>query len=400
MKHDVAASSLHGALVPEHESYYFGKPAWRKGVPLLLLALTWLPALVLWKGPELLAQAPEHPAVAAAQLALEWVYARGVTLPLVITGATVLSVPLLFLFYTGLERLVVTPQVIIRGYPLLPKRRIYWADLDEVLIDHLEARFEDETTARRTLILRSRRGRYLPLRKRMRVTNRQFDGYEEVERIAVAVGVPAIAERIRREIEKSGKPVRFPLLPLRERFGAGLLILVAIVLGVGALYDPIWTSLRQVPALEMRSVVQGAPERLSALRLPNPLALPALAPLRPALVVLAVAMILLALKKLLYQQLALDRDNLYIMRRGMVRRAIPLDTLADIQILGNVMRIYAFRRETDEEPRLVWKTRRYLPNRGVFLCLARDLYDLRRAFDMTPIVPMRSLSPSEQQKTA
>lgn len=375
----------------------FGKPMWRKGVPLTLLALVWLPTVILRKGAELLSQAPEHVVTAYAQLALDWIQARGITAQQTAWISGALSLPLLLWFYTGLERLVVTSTMILRGYPLMPKRKIRWADLDEVIIDHLEARFEGEETARRTLTLYTRRGRFLPVRRRFRVNNRQFDGYEEVERMAVGVGVPAIADRLRRRAEESGKAARFPLRTLRERMAAGVMILLAVALATTVFYPPLWERLAATASAAPENEVPTALQSLGLKRIPNPLALPAMKPVRPVLLGIAALLLYLAARRLWYQQLAVDHENIYVMRRGRVRKTIPLDSLADIQVLGNIMRIYAYRSDTDQDPKLMWKTRRFVPNRGVFLCLIRDVYDTRRMLDLTPIVPMRSIPASEQQ---
>lgn len=399
MKYDPDYHSALGTAVPEEESYLFGKPAWRKGVPLFLILMVWLPAAFLWKRDLVLPADPNHPVNAYTELILGWLASRGFGLWEAVAGAAVLSVPLLLWFYTGLERLVVTPTMIIRGYPLMPKRRIRWADLDEVLIDHLEARFEDETTARKTLVLYTRRGRFVPWRRRMRVNNRQFDGFEEVERIAVAVGVPAIADRIRQTIETTGKPARFPLRSLRERFAAGVFILAGVGLILASAYDPLWMRGMGADGIHRAEVEAAAPTGLRAWigRIPNPLVLPGASRARPVLLGAGILLALAAVSRLWYQQIAVDYDNIYILRRGRVIRTIPLDSLADIQILGNVMRVYAYKRETDEQPRLIWKTRRFIRNRGVLLCLIRDIYDSRRAMDMTPITPMRSIPAPEEQ---
>ena len=376
------------------QRYVFRKPAWRVGVPLLLLAAAWTPALFLSRGRPLLPPAADHPVTAGVEAATAWLSLRGFDLNRFVQIALGASLPLLAWLYTGLERIVATTVDIGRGLPGLPQRRIRWVDLEAVHIDHVGVAFEGEASALRTLTLVARPvlGLWHPA---MRVTNRQFEGYSDVERVAVAVGVPAIADRLRRRIEVTGKPVFFAVRSPGHRRITALLALLAVALLAAGLHDPLWrpgaaswraaatspfagnaAGMQALPSPAVTERVVAVFRRLSDI--PNPLALPAVSRWRGVAGAAAFPLVLWALFRAFPAAVGIDRERIVVARAGRAPLAIPFDRLADIQVLDNTTRIYGFRGDRDSKPRLVWETDTYIPNRGVMLRLVRDLYTARQ----------------------
>lgn len=343
------------------ERYVFRKPLWQKVIPLLLLPLLWLLPAYLWKGH--LLPTVGTPAEPILQKMDEWLASVGATLERVTIVAGVLSAILLFLLFWACEQLIVTPEAMIRRLPLGIRRSLRWVDVDEVLIDHVEARMEGDATAKKTLRLYEIPRGLLRRRRRMEIRNRQFDGYEDVERIAVQVSIPAVAARLRQRIEQDGKPAIFPV---RER-GEGLLVFLLFFGGLAALaasfYPPIWPTANTIP------YIQFAP---------------------PVIALLSAIAVVVAIFKFFYKQIGVDAENIYILTRKWLRKKVPIDLIADIQIRDNQMRIFAFTKDP-ETPRQVFKSNRYIRNRGVLLRLIREEYENRRSFDATPIAPLRSI---------
>lgn len=287
-----------------------------------------------------------------------WLLHHGVSSQRVLWGAGTLSGLLVLWLYLGFEKLIVTPEAITRRLPLGPRRSFRWSQLDEVLIEHIESRFEGKRSAKKILTLYATRPRFLPFRRRMKITNREFDCYHHVERLASQISIPAIAARKRQEIEEDG---RIALFAMRES-GDGVLAILCTVIGVTLL--PLW-------GLDSFWAGASYPET------------------RPYVLAAGCILLLIGLKKFFFRQLGVDRDYIYIMRREWVMRKIPIETIVDVRVLDNRMRILA-RVGKNRKERQVFKTSRFIRNRGVLLRLIRDMYDARRLENATPIVPLSS----------
>lgn len=339
------------------ERYIFRRPAWRKVVPVLLLLLIWLLPLFLWKGHLLpLADTKFETWPEKGQ---SWLTTHGLSLRHALVGVGTLSVLLLLWLFTGMQTLVITPEAVVRRLPLGIRRTLRWIDIDEVLIDLVEARFEGDVTARKTLYLYSIPRGLFKTRKKLTIKSHHFEGYDDVERIAVQVSVPAVAARLRERITRTQKPALFPLREPWEGLLGVLLFFGGAFVVFGSAYDPIWPS--KVPYQNY---------------------------IRPGLAILAGLVMLTSFLKFFYKQIGVDSENIYVLVRKYIRRRIPIDTVADIQIHDNQMRIYAFTKDP-EIPRQVFKTNRFIRNRGVLLRLIREEYEARRRRDDQPIMTTR-----------
>jgi len=346
------------------DRYVFHKPLWRKVLPVFLLIIIWMIPAFLWKGSEI--QLPE-PFNTWPQIGLDWLGKANITLRLAVTAAAAASVLLFFWWYKAFEILIISADAITRSSLLGFRNTLRWVDVDEVLIDHLEARMEGDVTARKTLYLYEVPKGIFGLRRRMKINNRQFDGFEDVERIAVLVSVPAVAERLRQRIDQYKKPATFAVLEPGELFMGILAIIAGLGLIWAAFYEQIWM-IAQIPYVWA---------------------------VRPAVIVVGVILFLFGIFRFFYQQIGVDAERVYIMRYRWILKRIPIDSIADIQIRENQMRIYAFVKDP-EVPRQVYKTNKYVRNRGVMLRLIREIYDIRRNMDNTPIPGIQSIPTSNR----
>lgn len=288
--------------------------------------------------------------------ALAWLQTAGITLKNSSTVAGVVTAVLLIWWYTAFEVLIISAEAITRSSLLGFRRMLRWVDVDEVLIDHLEARMEGDATARKTLYLYEVPKGIFGRRRRMKINNRQFDGFEDVERIAVLVSVPAVAERLRQRIEAAKKPATFPVLEPGELLMGILSIVVGLGFVAAAFIETLW-------------VIADIPYAWAV---------------RPGVIVVGVFLFLYGLFKFFYLQMGVDTENVYVMRQRWITKRIPIDNIADIQIRENQMRMYAFVKDP-EVPKQVFKTNKYVRNRGVMLRLIREIYDMRRNMDSLPI---------------
>lgn len=346
------------------DRYVFHKPLWRKVLPFFLLLLVWITPAFLWRGHEL--KLPE-PFNIWPQQVLDWFAARGVTLNDAFIVAAVISVFLLYWWYKAFEILIISADAITRSSLLGFRTSLRWVDVDEVLIDHLEARMEGDATARKTLYLYEVPKGIFGTRRRMKINNRQFDGFEDVERIAVLVSVPAVAERLRQRVEASKKPATFPVLEPGELLVGALCAILGLFVVAAAFYEPLWI-IMDVPYIWA---------------------------VRPSVIVIGVMLFLYGMFRFFYKQVGVDGENVYVMRQRWILKKIPIDTIADIQIRENQMRVYAFVKDP-EVPKQVFKTNKYVRNRGVMLRLIREIYDVRRNMDNTPIPGISSIPGPEQ----
>lgn len=341
-----------------HESQYiFRKPLWRRIIPPLLLVGVWAVPVTLLV---MVTKAHEHGVEASmADAAVLYIVKKGVTVEKTAWIAGFLSIPLLAWLFSGFEKLIITPHAMVRRSIFGRRQALRWNEVDEVLIEHVEARLEGRSTARKILTLYAVKRKFVPWRRRLKVTNRQFEGYHHVERIASQVSIPAIAARKRMEIAARHKPARFAMrAPLDDILAVFLVIAGLALFATGGL-DRIWT------------------ERLIAIR--------------PYVIGLAALLEVIALKKFFYRQIGIDEKNLYVMRRDWITKTIPLDTIEDVRVLDNRLRIFA-RRGKAQKPSQVFRTKRFIRNRGVLLRLIREAHEARRMQDETPIVPVHEIN--------
>lgn len=347
------------------DRYVFHKPLWRKVLPFFLLVLLWILPAFLWKGSMINLPEPFH---TWPTLALEWLQKVGIDLESATTVAAVIACLIVFWWYKAFEVLIISADAITRSSLFGFRNTLRWVDVDEVLIDHLEARMEGDVTARKTLYLYEVPKGIFALRKRMKINNRQFDGFEDVERIAVLVSVPAVAERLRQRIDQHKKPATFAVLEPGELFMGVLSIVAGLGLVGAAFYEPVW-ALADIPYVWA---------------------------VRPAVIVVGVILFLTGLFRFFYQRIGVDGENVYVLRYRWTMKKIPIDTIADIQIRENQMRVYAFVKDP-EIPRQVYKTNKYIRNRGVMLRLIREIYDIRRNMDNTPIPGIQSIPAGDRR---
>ncbi len=335
------------------DRYVFHKPLWRKVLPFFLLILIWIIPAFLWRGHELRLPAPfdTWPDQVRA-----WLTTAGITLENSFPVAAILSAIIVVWWYKAFEILIISADAITRSSLLGFRNTLRWVDVDEVLIDHLEARMEGDVTARKTLYLYEVPKGIFGHRRRMKINNRQFDGFDDVERIAVLVSVPAVAERLRQRIEASQKPATFAVLEPGELLMGLLSITLGLVIIASAFVEQIW------------AIVD----------------LPYIMALRAGVIIAGVLLFIFGVFRFFYLRVGVDQENVYLMRQKWIMKRIPIDNIADIQIRENQMRVYAFVKDP-EVPKQVFKTNKYIRNRGVMLRLIREIYDIRRNMDNVPI---------------
>jgi hypothetical protein len=333
----------------ERVRYVFRKPAWRVGVPLTLL-------LAVWVVPWLLSVLPEFPVPPRVEpyygLVWPWLAEHHVTARNGLVAAGVLSLPLLVWLVTGFERLVITPDAIYRWYPFHKSRPLRWADADEILIDHVQRRFEGRHGTSRTISIYEVRRFLEPWRRCMRISDSQFSGYHHVERLAVYTGIPAIAARRLREVVERRRPAVFPVRGTAAGFKSWLMSLGGLGAFLVAGHEPLWT--------------------------------PDAAGWRPWVVAAGILLIVLAARLFFYRQLGVDTTNLYIMRRQWVVKTIPLLSLVEAKTRGSSMEIIAAVGKR-EKPRTVFRTKQFVRNRAVLLTMIREARRGLQALDTQPI---------------
>lgn len=350
-------------LLNGQAEYVFHKPLWRKTVPVLLLAL-------LWSAPILFAQllrASDAPDASALNRFLtDWFMRQGITLKRVAWVCGAVSFPVVLMLYWGFERLIITPSAFIRVLPFGRRNGLRWTDIDEVLIEHIVARFEGRASVHKVLTLYAVKKRFMPWRRKFRISNRQFEGYHRVEQIATHICIPAIAARKRAEMKHSGRPACFAERKPTDDIKALLYCVAGIALfGCWGL-DSVWT--------------------------------PRLEPYRVYTLIAGVLAEVLALRKFLFRQIGVDMKNVYVMWRDVVVKTIPITSILDVRVQDNKMRIIVAKKSG--RPKLAFKTRRYIRNRGVLLHLIREAHELLMQPDTsTPIVPIRSIAPEPGAKT-
>ena len=335
--------------------YVFRTPLWRKLLPLFLGALAWLVPLSL----DYVSRLPDTgTTITVTKSGVAWLARHGATVERAVMLAAGWCVLMLLWFHRELATLTVTPVSLIRKTPLLPGRELRWNDADEVLIDHTERLWEGNKTALRVLKVYAHRRMFDLWRRRMVVSNREFEGFHHVERLAVHISVPAIARRMLAEIDKRRRPVLFA----QWQSGTGprivLYVLVAVAVLAAFALDSLWID-------------------------------QARAPYRMYLPFVAGFLGLLVLRKLLVWQVGVDRHNVHVLLSGIVMRRVPIETITSMRANGNKLRIEA-RVGRDGKEKTVFSTGRFIRNRGVLLHLIRMIREQRRRHDETPIAPVRA----------
>lgn len=345
--------------------YVFHKPLWRKIVPILLLLVAWaIPALLIYAT----THRGEGLSASIATLAAQWLIGIGVTIKRTAWVAGTLSLPIVLWWLAAFEKLLIDPEAITRVSLFGNRRSLRWTDMDEVLIEHIEARLEGKSTMRKILTLYAVRKPFMPWRRNLRITNRQFAGYHHVERLASEVAIPAIAARKRHEIESKKKPALFAeRRPLDDLWAV-------ILVFVGAALLAIWGTNRFWVGeyASARHYVLGA----------------------------AILLLLMALRKFWFRQVGIDQENFYVMRREWVMRKVQLSSISDVRVRDNRMRVFAANK--NGKVKQVFSTSRFIRNRGVLLRLIREAHDARHLEDATPIVPVHTIrvEPERQEPDA
>lgn len=332
--------------------YIFRKPLWRKIVPLFVILLVWLiPGFIKFSYRLNLSGLPGI----VTSTGLQYLHKYGVTVDRTIWGASLISLPLLLWWYLGFEVLLITPDAMVRRVPLGGRRVLKWTEVDEVLIEHIERYFEGKSTALKRLTLYALPRRFIPWRRRMTVSNREFECYHHVERLASEVSVPAISQRKLAQIAAPGRKAYFAELGQTSDALPFLYVALAIALGACWALDRLW--------------------------------IPKYLPYRNYLIWVAVALVLLAIRKFFYRRLALDRKNFYVMRRLWVTKSVPIDQITETEAHDNRVRIIA-KKPNWKRPKVVFTGRKFVRNRAVLLHMIRELQEERRLTDATPIIPV------------
>lgn len=342
--------------------YVFRTPLWRKLLPLFLGAVAWLVPLSL----DYVSRLPDTGAtVTVMKSGVAWLAKHGATVDRAVMLAAGWCVLMLLWLHRGLATLTVTPVSLIRKTPLLPGRELRWNDADEILIDHTERLWEGNKTALRVLKVYANRRTFDLWRRRMVVSNREFEGFHHVERLAVHISVPAIARRRLAEIDKRRRPVLFA--QWEPGTGPRIVAYLAIAVAVLAAFalDSLWVD-------------------------------PARAPYRIYMPFVAGFLGVLVLRRMLVRQLGVDRHNVHVLLSGVVMRRIPIESITSMHTSGNKLVIEA-RVGKDGREKTVFRTWRYIRNRGVLLHLIREIREQRRLNDDTPITPVRAAGPASRR---
>lgn len=339
----------------EATEYVFSRPAWRKVVPLFAAALVWVPFL-LWKF--VAGLPPETKVGEYGSIALLWLQRHGLREAYVFYASVFLSAAAIVWWYHGFERLIIGPKGIGRRGLLGGRVLMKWEDLDEIMIDRIETVLEGGTEALNVLTVYSRRRKFPPWRRRLRVTSSEFGSFQFAERLAAQVAIPAISKRLLRELTEEAGSVTFS--PSQH----GLLVRVTLMVLAG------------VACLMAASETSLWPGALVYVQLGVGLT--------------GVLLFLASAIQLVQRQLTLTKDHLTISLMGLMKREVPLEQIADVRVQANQLRVLA-RPAPGKRPRQIFKTNQFIRNRGVLLHLLRMLVKRkqaeRRGEDVTPGMP-------------
>lgn len=317
-------------------SYFeFHRPLWQKGLPLFLLVAIWG---VVGAYGRLLSAPVERSGIAVLQTAAVELWRQGVSVQIAVWIAVILSLPLLGALYFACEKLVITPEAVVRVLPLRSRQIMRWVDVDEVFIRDIRYWLEGSGGTHRELVLYGRPRLFPPWRPRLSIRSREFEGYRFAERLAVQIAVPAIATRLRLELMRRGGLVFFGMPSFFHDIVMVAYAGAAAALGVAWAFPSWW---------------QGSPLRW-----------------RHGTLVVAAVLAFAALRRLFVRYYALDLHSLYIYRRLLGRKRIPLPWIRSVGVHKGVLVIEG-RREGSEKLRRFVSERRFFRNRGVFLAMIR-----------------------------
>lgn len=313
-------------------AHVFVKPAWHWGLPLFVLLSLWglfaayafLPDLKLQTNLLLLIQ--NH---------IFDLWKRGYTPAKLLPTLIFASVVLCVLVYRGRYRLAITHDAITRLSPLGEPFQLRWVDVEEVYIRRIQYPLEGRERERRMLVLYGKRRRWWPFRPKLVLTNWQFQGYRDAERLAIKIAVPAIAERLRAKLTREGGVVEFG----RPSFADDLRTVFFLAAGFAAAI----LTLRLAREAHLLAAVLGIVTLLAFVE--------SIRSYRP-------------------RWFGVDLDHLYVFRRGRKTLKIPLTSLTEAHVTKGVMKIVASPHSTDNAEVTIRETR-FFRNRGVMLALIR-----------------------------
>ena len=334
--------------------YEFRKPLWRRILPFLALLVVWTVPLLLSRR---LLPGTDKLWEQIADGVIRWLEERGITFRNSVIAASGVSVPLVLWWYWGFEKLIVTTTNVTRCFPGIRLKPLDWNDVDEIFIEHTEHRFEGRDTAYKLLRIYSVRPPLEPWRRCLRVSNRQYDAYHHVERLAALVSIPAIAARKRAEMSHRGRPARFGLREPGHARRTMFIVLLAAVLLAAWGYDRVW----QIHAM--------------------------LAPARLWAFAGGLVMLMWGLLRLPSRAVLIDADNLTIERRFRGNLVVPIDSITEAKTDDNETEIWAMMGK-HPKARRVLRTGRYFHNRAVLLYMIRETLEARKAEDARPIVDL------------
>ncbi|GIX44278.1 MAG: hypothetical protein KatS3mg130_0686 [Candidatus Sumerlaea sp.] len=315
--------------------FEFHRPLWQKGLPLFLLVAIWgAVASYGW----LLSTHVERSGIAVLQAAAVELWRQGVSVQMAVWTAAVLSLPLVVALYFACEKLLITPEAVVRLLPFRSRQIMRWVEVDEVLIRDVRYWLEGSGGTHRELVLYGRPRLFPPWRPRLSIRSREFEGYRFAERLAVQIAVPAIATRLRLELMRRGGLVFFGTPSF---FHDTVMVVYA---GVAAALWVAWG----FPTWWQESPLWW----------------------RHATLVVAAVLALAALRRLFVRYYALDLHSLYIYRRLLSRKKIPLPWIRSVGVHKGVLVIEG-RREGSEKLKRFVSERRFFRNRGVFLAMIR-----------------------------
>lgn len=314
-------------------AHVFVKPAWHWGLPLFVLLLIW----------GLFAAYAFLPHIKFHTNLLAWIqshifdlWKKGYTPAKLLPTLIFASVLLSGLVYRGRYRLTITYDAITRLSPLGEPLQLRWVDVEEVYIRRIQYPLEGRERERRVLVLYGKRRRWWPFRPKLVLTNWQFQGYREAERLAIKIAVPAIAERLRAKLIRESGIVEFG----RPSFADDLRTVLFLAAGLAAAIL-MWRFAREAHLLT--AAIFG---------------------------IVTVLAFVESTRSYRPRWFGVDLDHLYVFRRGRRTLKIPLTSLTEAHVTKGVMKIVASPHSPDAAEVTI-REKRFFRNRGVMLALIR-----------------------------
>ena len=107
--------------------FEFHRPLWQKGLPLFLLVVIWgVVASYGW----LLSTHVERSGIAVLQTAAVELWRQGVSVQMAVWTAAVLSLPLVVALYFACEKLLITPEAVVRVLPFRSRQIMRWVEVE------------------------------------------------------------------------------------------------------------------------------------------------------------------------------------------------------------------------------------------------------------------------------